>query len=108
MDPLQYLKEAGPNPLSPEIIRTGYIMPGIAYEVSMDWMGLGGKPIWAVTVCRDDIPTNDGGVRTGIDHDLSEPFKSQSACDNYILKLIQDLDPEGFVNPGEKEGPGMP
>lgn len=102
MDPLQYLIEAGPNPLSPEIVRTGYIKPGIGYEVSMDWYGLDGKPVWAVTVARDDIPTEDGGVRTGIDHDLSEPFKTQAQCDEYILALIQKLDP------GEKVGAGTP
>lgn len=92
MDALEYLKDIGPNPLSPNIIRTGFIMPGIAYEVSMDHRGLDGTPLWAVTVAGD-VPADDGGSKLGILHDLSKPFKTEGACDNYILELIQELDP---------------
>lgn len=102
MDALEYLKNLPPNPLSPEILQVGYIKKGIAYELSYEPLGMDGEPLWALTIVRDDIPTEDGGVRTGIDHDLSEPFHSERAWKEYLLHLIQKLDP------GEKVGPGMP
>ena len=107
MNALEYLKGLGPNILTPNVIRLGFIKPGVAYEVSMDHRGLDGLPIWAVTVAGD-LPADDGGTKIGILHDLSKPLKSEKACDDYILGLIQRLDPEGFEDPGEKVGPGNP
>lgn len=95
MDALEYLKSIGPNPLTPVIKRLGFIKPDTAYEVSMDWRGLDGTPIWAVTVAGD-LPSDDGGTKVGILHDLSKPFKNEAQCDEYILELIQRLDPDGF------------
>jgi hypothetical protein len=92
MDALEYLKRLGPNPLTPVIKRLGFIKPDTAYEVSMDYQGLDGKPLWAVTVARE-TPTDDGATTVSIDTDLSEPFKTETACDEYILELIQTLDP---------------
>lgn len=91
MDALEYLKSLPPNPLSPIIKVLGFIMPGVAYEVSMDKRGLDGKPLWAVTIARE---LEDGTCE--IWHDKSEPFKSAEACKEYILVLIQELDPAGF------------
>lgn len=88
MDALEYLKSLPPNPLSPIIKVLGFIMPGVAYEVSMDKRGLDNKPLWAVTVARE---LEDGTCE--IWHDKSEPFKSAEACKEYILELILELDP---------------
>ena len=102
MDAMEYLKSIGPNPLTPVIIRMGFIKPGIAYEVSMDYRGIDGEPLWALTVAQEQ----DGEMR--IDHGLSQAMKTEAEVDEYILELIQRLDPEGFEDPDVKIGPGLP
>ena len=87
MDAIEYLKSLGPNPMSPIIIRYGYIMPGVGYEVSMDYHGLDDQPIWGLTVAREQ----DGEMK--IDHDLSKALKSEAEADSYVTDLILYLDP---------------